>query len=75
VLHDLPHGVYLHLVTHYGRRHPLVAAHIDAASVLIALPTTVLLAWLSYRLLESPFLNLKERWTVLRVKNAAAVWK
>ena len=29
-----------------------------------ALPSTILIAWLSFRFWESPFLNLKERWTV-----------
>ncbi len=57
VLHDIPHLEFTALAYRYFPTHPTRAA------TLMALPTTILLAWLSFRFLESPFLNLKERWT------------
>ncbi len=60
VLHDIPHPEY----TRFALRH--FPAHPTRAAALVALPTTILLAWLSFRFLESPFLNLKERWTISR---------
>lgn len=65
VVHDIFHDLFVHLVVHGGgpamavdgpRRH--------LATALLALPATLLLAWLSFRFFESPFLDLKERWTV-----------
>jgi peptidoglycan/LPS O-acetylase OafA/YrhL len=62
VLHDIPHSMYRRLVDWLAPscglwcRASLIAA--------IALISTCLLAWLSYRFFESPFLNLKERWTI-----------
>lgn len=63
VLHDIVHDLYVHIVVHLGSRFPLLLLHRDAASTLLALIGTLSLAWLSFRILESPFLNLKERWT------------
>ena len=65
VFHDLIHGLYAHIVAHIGgeplRHRPVLWQEWTAA---LALPSTILLAWLSFRFFESPFLNLKERWTV-----------
>lgn len=67
VFHDVLHDFFVHLVVHAGG--PRVAADVplrNALAALVALPATLLLAWLSFRFLESPFLDLKERWTVGR---------
>ena len=58
VLHDIPHNVYVH-----GARF-LLPGHVQTMAAILALPSTVLLAWLSFRFVESPFLDLKERWTI-----------
>ncbi|HEY1810196.1 MAG TPA: acyltransferase [Acidobacteriaceae bacterium] len=71
VLHDIPHPIYAMLCTklvqHLTAGSALSAHTIARASTqltaLIALVGTLVLSWLSYRWLESPFLNLKERWT------------
>lgn len=57
VLHDIPHEVY-------SRFGPFFPSHRDAAAALIGLVCTYLLAALSFRFLETPFLNLKERLTL-----------
>src|SRR5579875_150007 len=65
VFHDLFHGLYVHVVAHApGGRFTVPGPQRDEATALLALPSTLLLAWLSFRLYESPFLNLKERWTI-----------
>ena len=58
VLHDIPHFMYAKVAER------LVPSHQVIATTLIALCSTVLLAWLSFRFLETPFLDLKERWTI-----------
>ncbi len=56
VFHDIPHLFYANLV---GRAyHPSTRA-----TALLAFVITMLLAWVSFRFYESPFLNLKERLT------------
>jgi peptidoglycan/LPS O-acetylase OafA/YrhL len=42
----------------------MLQAHIRWPFILFSLACTLLLSWLSFRFYESPFLNLKERWTV-----------
>ncbi len=64
VLHDLPHGLYVHLVVHGGGRFPFLLSHQSFATATLALPCTLVLAWLSFRFFETPFLNLKDRWTI-----------
>ncbi len=64
VFHDLLHGLFVHIAVHAGG--PRVANNLllrSEASAALALPATLLLAWLSFRFYESPFLNLKDRWT------------
>lgn len=72
ILHDIPHRVYADLATWLVQRFE-VGRHIGdhamqyqatALAAVIALAATFLMAWLSFRFFESPFLNLKERWTV-----------
>ena len=57
VFHDIPHNFYqdIGVRIHHDSRH---------AVALIALFCTCILAWLSFHFFETPFLNLKERWTV-----------
>jgi peptidoglycan/LPS O-acetylase OafA/YrhL len=62
VFHDLFHGLYDHAVVH--NHFALVRAHHHASLALVAFPATLLLSWLSFRFFESPFLNLKQRFTV-----------
>ena len=65
VFHDILHNLYLHIVVHFGGAR--IAGNVPLRNLLaaaLALPATLLLAWLSFRFFESPFLNLKERWTV-----------
>jgi peptidoglycan/LPS O-acetylase OafA/YrhL len=56
VFHDIVHGPLNSLANW------LLPGSLWLTSVL-ALAGTILLAWLSFRFLESPFLNMKERWT------------
>jgi peptidoglycan/LPS O-acetylase OafA/YrhL len=64
IFHDLLHGLFVHAVVHGGGdRFAMPSVQRDAATAALALPVTLLLAWLSFRFFESPFLNLKERWT------------
>jgi peptidoglycan/LPS O-acetylase OafA/YrhL len=65
VLHDIPRDLYI------GIAHQLFPAYTTCFAALIALISTCLLAWLSYRFFESPFLNLKERWTIRNVTQEA----
>ncbi|MGI4826951.1 MAG: acyltransferase family protein [Janthinobacterium lividum] len=67
VFHDLFHDLFVHLVVHVGGAR--VAANIplrNELAAVVALPATLLLAWFSFRFFESPFLDLKDRWTVGR---------
>jgi peptidoglycan/LPS O-acetylase OafA/YrhL len=56
VLHDIPKAFYYKAVKH------LPGSSTTNASIL-GLLCTLLLAWLSFRFFESPFIRLKERWT------------
>ena len=58
VLHDIPRDLYV------GAAHRLFPTHVVMVAASTAFFSTCLLAWLSYRFFESPFLNLKERWTI-----------
>jgi len=58
VLHDIPHSIYVWISIHLTRTHQTTTA------AAIALISTIFLAWLSFRFFESPFLNLKNRWTI-----------
>ena len=61
VFHDLPHMLYVRLAIWVGALIPFVGIHVRSSAALIALPCTLLLASLSFRYFESPFLRLKER--------------
>lgn len=67
VFHDLFHDLFVHLVVHAGgRRFAADTPLRNGLVAALALPATLLLAWLSFRFLESPFLDLKDRWTAGR---------
>lgn len=56
VFHDIFHGPILALTMVLGFRHR------DIACSAIALATTLLLSWASFRWFETPFIRLKDRW-------------
>ncbi len=56
VFHDIFHGPILALTMALGFRHP------NAACAAIALGTTLLVSWVSFRSFETPFIRLKDRW-------------
>lgn len=58
VLHDIPRDLYI------GVAHRMLPSHVAPVAAVIALLSTYLLAWLSFRFFESRFLDLKERWTI-----------
>jgi peptidoglycan/LPS O-acetylase OafA/YrhL len=64
VFHDIFHIPLLNLCFRLAHRIHFAYAHIELTLTLCALATTFLLAWLSFRFFETPFLNLKERLTV-----------
>ena len=65
VLHDILHDLFIHIVVHTaGSRVAADIALRNRIAAVLALPCTLLLAWLSFRFFESPFLDLKERWTI-----------
>jgi peptidoglycan/LPS O-acetylase OafA/YrhL len=57
VFHDIPHALFLHLLAPYFDDPGIPAA-------VLAFVSTLLVAWASFRWFESPFIRLKERWTV-----------
>lgn len=72
VFHDIPHILYMKL-SHklIVSAEPGLSAHtrlIQAQTLIltagIAFAATLAIAWLSFRYFESPFLELKERWTL-----------
>jgi peptidoglycan/LPS O-acetylase OafA/YrhL len=58
VLHDIPHPIYAWIAARYAPAYYVVVV------AALALFFTILASWLSFRFFESPFLELKERWTV-----------
>ena len=63
VWHDILHGLYSHIIHHLHDRFPRYVGHIAFTTTVLALIGTLVVSWLSFRLFETPFLNLKERWT------------
>lgn len=68
VFHELSSGSFISIGKHIAMHRGIPAAQAEILgrqwAWVIALPVTILIAWLSFRLWESPFLNLKERWTI-----------
>ena len=60
VFHDIPHLLY----SRFG--YGLYPKHAGIAVSAVALVSTLAIAHISFRFFESPFLNLKERWTLGR---------
>jgi peptidoglycan/LPS O-acetylase OafA/YrhL len=58
VLHDIPHLEYVRIGM------ILSPAYAGFIAVVVGFISTIGLAWLSFRFFESPFLELKERWTI-----------
>jgi peptidoglycan/LPS O-acetylase OafA/YrhL len=71
VLHDIPHLLYLDVALKLVRiadsrsniSEYAIRLQATVFAAVIALTFTLIFAWLSFRFFESPFLNLKERWT------------
>ena len=61
IFHDMPHLMYVRAAIWVGASVPFVNLHVRSSAALLALPCTLLLATLSFRYFESPFLRLKER--------------
>jgi len=57
ILHDIPHFAYS------GFAVRLMPLHTEVVTPVLGFVSTLCLAWLSYRYIETPFLNLKARWT------------
>ena len=57
IFHDIPHLVY------NAAGDALLPQYATYVAVSMALVYTYILAWLSFKLLETPFLNLKQRWS------------
>jgi peptidoglycan/LPS O-acetylase OafA/YrhL len=66
VFHDVFHDLYTHILVGVGHHHPFLARHVNELVLPFALGGTLLISWLSFRFFETPFLNLKERWTIRR---------
>jgi peptidoglycan/LPS O-acetylase OafA/YrhL len=65
VFHDIFHLAIMSAVRHYvtpGRVQN--TDEVIYIGTVVAFVLTIVLAWLSFRWFETPFLNLKERWTV-----------
>ncbi|HEY4356503.1 MAG TPA: acyltransferase [Acidobacteriaceae bacterium] len=70
VFHNIFHDVYVHALTALAHHVPLSSSAQTVGAALLGYPCTLVIAWFSYRFFESPFLNLKERFTPRRVEAA-----
>lgn len=66
VFHDIFHDLYAHILSVAGRHLSLPLSFQLIGTAMLGYPCTLLVAWLSFRFLESPFLNLKQRFTPSR---------
>ena len=64
VFHDMLHQPYFWLILRIGQHNAFFALHPKKLAALLALPCTLIIAWLSFHFFESRFLDLKERWTI-----------
>lgn len=76
VYHDIFHSLYhdfywtvlydlvSQMARHFGTPFIFLQEHLRYPFVLFSFSATLLIAWLSFRFFEVPFLKLKERWTV-----------
>jgi len=63
VFHDIFHLEFIYATDALGQHSSFLYRHGTYALPLLALPCTLIIAWLSFRFFETPFLNLKERLT------------
>ncbi len=62
VFHDIPHHLYAFIIEAKIAPHiSFIHTHARPSIALLGFVGTLILAWLSFRFFESPFLNLKER--------------
>jgi peptidoglycan/LPS O-acetylase OafA/YrhL len=64
VFHGIFQSIYWGIILLAGTRVKFIGHHPIFFTSLLGLTSTVLLSWISFEYFESPFLNLKERWTV-----------
>jgi peptidoglycan/LPS O-acetylase OafA/YrhL len=64
VFHDILHLEFIYATAALARRSSFVYRHGTYMLPLMAMAATLMIATLSFRFFESPFLDLKERWTV-----------
>ncbi len=64
VFHDIFHGVCYDIAYALGPHSHFFYAHLEFGVMLLGLVGTFAIAWLSFRFFETPFLDLKERWTL-----------
>jgi peptidoglycan/LPS O-acetylase OafA/YrhL len=64
VYHDIIQVPMYDFVNQLGNRWAFVPMYQRKLTIGLALASTLLIAWLSFRFFESPFLDLKERWTI-----------
>jgi peptidoglycan/LPS O-acetylase OafA/YrhL len=72
VFHDIFHAVFLSIAVNLVHRmeagqkirENVIQIQATLLTTLVAFVATLFLAWLSFKFLETPFLNLKERWTI-----------
>ena len=72
IFHDIPHLFYAEIVARWLARRPTGISRVLSAegwTSLLALVGTIILATLSYKFLEEPFLRLKNRWAPNRPKH------
>lgn len=72
VFHDIFHDLYFQIILGIGRHNAFFALHPKKLAALLALPCSIVLAWLSFHFFESRFLDLKERWTIHQPASKAA---
>jgi peptidoglycan/LPS O-acetylase OafA/YrhL len=76
VFHDIFHAVFLSIAVNLVRhteaglkmRENVIQIQATLITTLVAFMSTLLMAWLSFKFFETPFLNLKERWTIRPAK-------
>jgi peptidoglycan/LPS O-acetylase OafA/YrhL len=63
IFHDIFHNVFTNALNRLSLQHPFIMLHGEKIVLFVALSTTLLFAWLSFRFFETPFLRLKSRWS------------
>jgi peptidoglycan/LPS O-acetylase OafA/YrhL len=63
IVHDVFHDVFTYILNRLAPHHPFFMQHGERVLLLVALSTTLLIADLSYRFFETPFLRFKHSFT------------